>query len=156
MQITAVLSWINLVIASILVLSGLIMTQVYSQLLTILTSVVLAGAIILHSYAALQLRKSILHPEIPLSRNTPTGIRFMGLMAFFYAILNAVSGASIIQHSGEYVKQMKIPPGAEHLPLGEIVQVAGVLSLLFSLTIGLNVLLNLRALRWWYISQRPS
>jgi len=82
-KITLILSWFNLVIGSILILSAIFMGLASGNILNILTLVILPSAFVLHSYAALQLRKSILHPEIPLGKQTPVGIRFIGYAALF-------------------------------------------------------------------------
>ena len=86
--LTAVLSWFVLISGSILVLTGLLMATASPGLLGLLTGVFLTSSIVLHSYAAIQLRKSILHPTIPLGRQTPVGIRFMGFASLFFALFN--------------------------------------------------------------------
>ena len=66
LKISNVLSWINLIIGGILVLGGLLSMLMTPNASILLVSIVLTGSIVLHSYAALQLRKSIIHPEVPL------------------------------------------------------------------------------------------
>lgn len=66
LKVSTILSWINIVIGGLLVLMGLLGVLMAPNLI-MLISVVLTGSIILHSYAALQLRKSILNPAVPLS-----------------------------------------------------------------------------------------
>jgi hypothetical protein len=147
-----VLSWVILVLSGILVLFGLLATMASPNLQT-LTAVVLASSIILHSYAALQLRKSLINPQVPLSKNTTVGIRFMGLMAFFYAVMNAGYGLAILQHSKEFLNQIKFPAGFENFPLVLILRIGVGLSFLFCAAIIVNVVLNLRLLAWWHRSQ---
>lgn len=80
---TAILSWINLLVCALLVLFALIGLFASGAALAALFIIVLTGAVILHSYASLQLRRSILYPSIPLSKQTPSGIRIMGFIAYF-------------------------------------------------------------------------
>lgn len=120
----------------------------------LLVSVVLTGSIVLHSYAALQLRKSIVHPEIPLNRQTPTGIRFIGFMALFFAILNIGNAVVIIQNAAEVAKQVQLPFKPEGIDLVATIRGAGIFSLLFSIGIAVNVLLSIRLLRWYLAKEQ--
>ncbi|HTQ29191.1 MAG TPA: hypothetical protein VMI35_13730 [Puia sp.] len=148
-QISTVLSWFNLIMGSFLVLAGLFMALASQQMLSILTSLLLVSSIILHSYAALQLRKSILHPEIPLNRQTPTGIRFMGFIALFCSLLIAGNAFFILQHAGEVLQQMSLPPEAKSLNMPRLLKGTAVFTLIFALSILTNVVLNMRLLRWY-------
>ena len=68
-------------------MGGLIGTLMSAGALPMLLSVVLTGSIVLHSYATLQLRKSMLNPEMPLSSQTSGGLRIVGFVALFFAII---------------------------------------------------------------------
>jgi hypothetical protein len=70
LKTATILSWINLIIGGILVLGGLFSMLMAPNVMLMLISVVLTGSIVLHSYATLQLRKSIINPDIPLSSQT--------------------------------------------------------------------------------------
>ena len=154
LKISNVLSWINLIIGGILVLGGLLSMLMTPNASILLVSVVLTGSIVLHSYAALQLRKSIVHPEIPLNRQTPTGIRFIGFMALFFAILNIGNAVVIIQNAAEVAKQVQLPFKPERIDLVATIRGAGIFSLLFSIGIAVNVLLSIRLLRWYLAKEQ--
>lgn len=154
LKITNVLSWINLIIGGILVAGGLLSMLSTPNASVLLVSVVLTGSIVLHSYAALQLRKSIVHPDIPLNKQTPTGIRFIGFMALFFAILNIGNAVVIIQNAAEVIKQVELPFNPEGIDLVAAVRGAGIFSLLFSISIAINVLLNIRILRWYMTKEQ--
>ena len=85
LKISTILTWINMIIwglASLLMfLGGLVARNIGLIIISFLLSV-----IVLHSYAALQLRKSIRNPAIPLSNQTPIGIRFIGFIALFFGM----------------------------------------------------------------------
>ena len=115
--------------------------------LGLLTSVVLASAIILHSYAALQLRKSILNPEIPLSNQTPVGIRFIGYVALFFAFVNIINSVTILQHTQDFIRQVKLPANSPNVDVGKLLRGVSVFAILFSITIFMNVTLNFRLLK---------
>jgi hypothetical protein len=148
-QITTVLSWFNLGIGGILVLAGLMMALASGQILSVGTSVVLVSSIILHSYAALKLRKSIIHPDIPLNRQTPTGIRFMGFVALFCSLMIAGNAFYILQNTREFADQVKLPPEAKNLNITGLLRGTAVFTLIFAVSILSNVILNLRLLRWY-------
>jgi hypothetical protein len=156
LNISAVLSWFNGVIASLLVLFGLIMVVLVSADPTTLISLLLVSSVILHSYAALQLRKTLAKPEILLSRQTPTGIRFIGLAALLYAMINGSYSIMMIQHSSEFIKQFKNLPGAQNMSATSVFPIAVALSILFSATVATNVILNLRLLGKWYRGQQEK
>jgi hypothetical protein len=109
------------------------------------------SSIVLHSYAALQLRKSIVHPSRPLSSQTPTGIRFIGAVALFFGIGVFANSIALLQNSREYLKliQPGLPEGV-HFGLREL-RFTGVIALLGGFAIALNVMLNFRLLRWYYL-----
>lgn len=154
LKITNILSWINLVIGSILVAGGLLSMLATPNASILLVSVVLTGSIVLHSYAALQLRKSIVNPNIPLNKQTPTGIRFIGFMALFFAILNIGNAVVIIQNAREVLQQVELPFKPEGVNLVAAVRGAGIFSLIFSLSIAINVLMNIRILRWYMTKEQ--
>ncbi|MBW7889925.1 MAG: hypothetical protein H3C48_02650 [Chitinophagaceae bacterium] len=149
LKISNILSWINLVIGGILVAGGLLSMLATPNASIILVSVVLTGSIVLHSYAALQLRKSIINPDVPLNKQTPIGIRFIGFLALFFAIMNIGNAVVIIQHAKEVLEQVELPFKPEGMDLVAVIRGVGVFSLLFSLGIAFNVLLNLRLLKWY-------
>jgi hypothetical protein len=154
LKISNILSWINFIIGGILVLGGLLSMLMTPNASILLVSIVLTGSIVLHSYAALQLRKSIVHPEIPLNKQTPTGIRFIGFMALFFAVLNIGNAVVIIQNAAEVVTQVQLPFKPEGIDLVAAIRGAGIFSLLFSIGIAVNVLLSIRLLRWYMAKEQ--
>ena len=149
LKISNILSWINLIIGGILVAGGLLSVLSSPNASILLVSVVLTGSIVLHSYAALQLRKSIVHPQLPLHKQTPTCITFIAFMALFFAILNIGNAVVIIQNAAEVIKQVELPFKPEGIDLVAAIRGAGIFSLLFSIGIAVNVLLNIRLLKWY-------
>ncbi|MFT3749874.1 MAG: hypothetical protein QM768_16240 [Agriterribacter sp.] len=156
LKITNVLSWINIIIAGILVLGGLIGTLMSAGALTMLLSVVLTGSIVLHSYATLQLRKSILNPEIPLSNQTSGGLRMVGFIALFFAIMNIMSAVMIIQNAPEAAKQITLPFKPEGFDVVSAIKFTGIFSLLFSIGVAVNVMLSFRLLKWYASAKNNS
>ncbi|PVD53083.1 hypothetical protein DC498_06885 [Terrimonas sp.] len=154
LKITNVLSWINIIIAGILVLGGLIGTLMSAGALTMLLSVVLTGSIVLHSYATLQLRKSILNPEIPLSNQTSGGLRMVGFVALFFAIMNIMSAVMIIQNAPEAAKQITLPFKPEGFDIVAAIKFTGIFSLLFSIGVAANVMLSFQLLRGYMAGKK--
>ena len=152
LAITQILSWSNLVIGAILALFALL-TLLSLPALAVLLSVVLIGCIVLHSYAALQLRKSILNEAIPLNKQTPVGIRMMGYMSLFFAIMLFANAIFLLQNTRELVKQVKIPPQVKPSDFINIVHGTAIFILVFSLSVIINVSLNLRLLKWYTVSR---
>ncbi|HTN06496.1 hypothetical protein [Agriterribacter sp.] len=156
LKISNILSWINLIVGGILVAGGLLSMLSTPNASILLVSVVLTGSIVLHSYAALQLRKSIKYPNIPLNKQTPTGIKFIGFMALFFAILNIGNAVVIIQNAEEVIKQVELPFKPEGIDLVAAIRGAGIFSLLFSIGIAANVLLSIRLLKWYLASKQQE
>jgi hypothetical protein len=154
--LTAILSWFVLISGSILVLAGLLMATASPGLLGLLTGVFLTSSIVLHSYAAIQLRKSILHPTIPLGRQTPMGIRFMGFAALFFALFNFNNALYTIQHTDQIAKRIDLPVQYKdlHVNINHLLHAAAIFSFVLSICIILNVLINLWLLRIYQAKSR--
>ena len=106
--ISNVLSWVNLVIGSFMAICALF-TIVALPPIAVLISVVLIGCIVLHSYAAIQLRKSLSNAAVPLSKQTPVGIRMMGFVSLFFAFMLFTNSIYMLQNTKELMKQVQIP-----------------------------------------------
>ncbi len=134
------------------------MSLIRPDMLVVLTSVVLTSAIVLHSHATLQLRKSIIHPDRPLSRNIPGGIRFMGFIALFFAIWNFTNALVALQNAAEIASKLELPPQYKdmHLDLVAIVRVSGIFQLLMSICIMINVIISMRMLRWFIAASQDN
>jgi hypothetical protein len=155
LKIVNILSWINIIIAAILVFAGLLGTLMSAGALTMLLSVVLTGSIVLHSYATLQLKKSILNPEIPLSSQTSGGLKLVGWIALFFAIMNITSALMIMQNAAEAAKQITLPFEAKGFNIAAAIKFVAVFSLLFSISVAVNVMMSFQLLRG-YIAKKSS
>jgi hypothetical protein len=149
LKISTVLSWFNLIIGCIFTVFGLLLGLSTSNI-SILIACFLLSAIILHSYAALQLRKSINHPDTPLSAQTPTGIRFIGAIALFFGVAFFANSIALLRNIPE---ALKLFPPELHQP--KELQIASLrfgafFGLLCGLSIALNVMMNFRLLRWYH------
>jgi hypothetical protein len=149
LKISTVLSWFNLVIGCLFTAIGLLIGLSAGNT-PVLIACFLLSAIILHSYAALQLRKSINHPGTPLSAQTPTGIRFIGAIALFFGVAFFANSVSLLRNIPE---TLKLFPPELHQP--KELQIASLrfgagFGMLCGLSIALNVMLNFRLLRWYH------
>ncbi len=157
-KVATVLSWINMIIWGLLSLAVLLMVLA-SGTLAVAVILIFTSAIVLHSYAAFQLHKSIRNPAIPLSSQTSTGIRFIGFVAMFVGISILIWEINVLQNSHEYLKQVNETikemqtqysqmKGFQYT-LGQI-RLMGIIGLFIALCIVANVNLNFRLLRWYY------
>jgi len=158
LRISSVLSWINLIIWGLLCAFVLLGALVLGNL-AFLIALVFPSAVVLHSYAALQLHKSVRDPAVPLSSQTPTGIRFIGFVALFVGISNLFSGVTIIQNSREIIQQLQsqIPPEMKNFKFKEVhIHTLGIITLLVGLSVVVNANLNFRLLRQYYLSREKK
>jgi hypothetical protein len=155
-----ILAWINLIFWGIPIVSFLF-GALTSFNMTLVVPVVLLAAIPLHSYAALQLQKSLRHPEIKLSQQTPVGIRFVGLIALFIGILIVFLGTAVLGVAKEILPKLKeqmaeLKQGdMSSMTVGDLRQFA-VLYVFLGLAIVANVLLHMRLLRWYYLVKKSD
>ncbi|HZE85158.1 MAG TPA: hypothetical protein VE035_12680 [Puia sp.] len=110
------------------------------------------GATALHSFAALKLHKSISNPAIPLSNQTPAGIRFVGAIALFLGIIYIGCGIVVLQNSQEVIRlmQAQYPAEIKMADLSSRIRMGGIFLLISGLCIVVNVILNFRLLRWYF------
>lgn len=155
LKVSTVLSWFNLIVWGLFAGLGLLLAF-FGGNLAFLTVTVITGFIVLHSYASLQLHKSIRNPSIPLSSQTPVGIRFIGFVALFLGVLYIGDGVGLLQSTGDMVKLMEpqLPPQAKNLNLDKILKEIGVFSLVAGACIAVNVFLSFRLLRWYLFLQK--
>jgi hypothetical protein len=156
LNLSSILSWINLIAGFLFVFGGLMVTMVSPGIPAILLSIILPGAVILHSFATFQLRKSILDPALPLNHQAPVGIRLMGFMALFFSIMSFSNGLIILQQAPEAAKQIKLPPEAKGMNVVPFLRGVAVFILLISLGIALNLVLNFKLLKWYLIYSRKE
>jgi len=150
-QVSAILSWFNLIVSGLFMTLALLAGSFMMGFGNVLIVVVLMGSITLHSYAAIQLRKSLLHPSIPLGRQTGTGIRFMGYIALFLAFMYGSSAYYMLQHSKEFIDQVQLPAELRNVDLSGTFKKSGIFMMIFSISVVVNVILNFRLYRWYQI-----
>ncbi len=160
LKAATVLTWFNLLLwGSLIVL--LLLFALAMGAMPVVVILVLLSAVPLNCYAALQLQKSIRHPAIKLSTQTPTGIRFVGFIALFFALSFVTNGIAIMSKAKESVEifkqQMIQVKGADlsFMTTGYF-QCVGALALFLGLCIGVNVVLNFRLLRWYYLVRQSD
>ncbi|HEY4064754.1 MAG TPA: hypothetical protein VGM30_22780 [Puia sp.] len=157
LRISSVLTWFNLIVwgffCAMGLLGGLASGNMYLLVMTFLT-----GVTVLHSYACLKLHRSIRHSNIPLSDQTPVGIRFIGFIALFFGVMYIVVASGILQDTPEMVKLMtpQLPPQYKDVNLTAWVRGAGIFYLIAGLCISVNVFLNFRLLRWYYLVKQSG
>lgn len=154
-QFFTVLSWINFIGGLFLVLMGLLTALMAANGMAVLISVVLTGSIALHSYAALQLRKSLAYPQIPLDSRVPQGIYIVGFIALFFAVTNLASSFALLRHNPEIIKALtaNLPEQYRNMNIIPMVRIIGIVILLFSLSVMINVILSFNLLRWYRLRQ---
>ncbi|HEX9511386.1 MAG TPA: hypothetical protein VF939_12945 [Puia sp.] len=150
LKVSTILSWFNLIVWGLFAGLGLL-GGLFGGNLVFLTITVITGFIVLHSYAALQLHKSIRNPSVPLSSQTPVGIRFIGFVALFLGVLYIGDGVGLLQNTRDVVKMMEpqLPPQAKDLDLNKLFKATGAFSLVAGACIAVNVFLSFRLLRWY-------
>jgi len=160
LKTASVLTWFNIIFWG-LIDSLLLLSSLSSFNMLILAGAVLFSAIPLNCYAALKLHTSIRRPNVPLSHQTPVGIRFVGFIALFFGISWVADGVGLLKNAKEFLGVIKdqlsqTPQIAKEFPqvnnIGEgDVHNAGVVALILGLCVVVNVVLNLRLLRWYYL-----
>ena len=149
LKISTILTWINIIIWGLVILSTTVIGILFHSM-ALLVIAFLFSVIVLHAYAVLQLHKSIRNPAIPLSSQTPIGIRFIGFIALFFGFSYLADGFAALQNPADllHMMQAQLPQlkGANTAS----VRAGGVLALFLGFCISLNVFLNFRLLRWYY------
>lgn len=165
LKIATVLTWINIIFWGMIV-GFLLLSSLQQGNFTILAGVALLSAVPLNCYAALRLQASIRHPQLPLSHQTPAGIRFVGFMALFFGISMLFTGAAIIHDPGtaatawseqmdQYPEALQQYPQIKHIP-EYFYTVLGGSMVVLGLLIVVNVIMNLRLLRWYYLRRKSD
>ena len=153
LRIASVLSWINLLFWGLNLAYGLLGSLTSFNPL-ILVMLVLVASIPLNSYAALQLHKSIRRPEIKLSHNTPAGIRFVGLVALLIGFLFLLCGMVLAKNAPTILATIKEQGFMKEMYADVSVDTlrrSGTFALIAGLITVVNVILNMRLLRWYYL-----
>lgn len=158
-KVATILTWFNLIVwggmLGLMLLAGLVMMN-----MPMIIAVFLFSAIPLHSYAALMLQKSIRHPQNKLSHQTPVGVRFIGLVALFFAISVIARTGMVITNPKAMLKTMEAgiaeTKGLSESEMATMLQVFAGFFILMGAAVILNVILNLRLLRWYYLVKRSD
>src|SRR5262249_51515427 len=122
---------------------------------------ILFGAIPLNCYAALQLHKSIRQPAVKLSHQTPAGIRFVGFVAMFFGILTVSDAVTALVHPAqltESFQQIYSNSNVKDTPAisPAMARNVSIVLLLLGLSVVVNVQLNFRLLRWYYLVHKSD
>ena len=158
-KVATILTWFNLIVwggmLGLMLLLGLAM--LYTPMII---AVFLFSAIPLHSYASLKLQKSIRHPQVKLSHQTPVGVRFIGFVALFFGICTIANAYVIITDPKTMLKSMESgiaeTKGLSESEMATVMQIASGFFILMGTTVILNVILNMRLLRWYYLVKRSD
>lgn len=161
LKIASVLSWINLVLWGFFT-AVILLASVVAHNFALILGAFLLSVVVLHSYACLQLHKSVRNPAIPLGNQTPVGVRFLGFVALFFGVGDLTQGIALMQNAKEVLDAlksqteslMKFPAGSISIGL---IRTIGAASFLVGLSVAVNVFLNLRLLRWFtFMRDRQS
>jgi hypothetical protein len=159
LMIARILTWFNLIFWGGF-LGLLFLAAMAIQFYPALVGVFLFCAIPLHSYASLQLQKSIRFPNVKLSNNTPVGVRFVGLVALFFGIYTLVDSFVILKDPLALLDLLKKGmPDVKKYTDAELLggmHLFGVAGLVLGLAVVVNVVLNTRLLRWYYLVKQSD
>ena len=150
LKVSTILSWFNMIVwgisAGLTLLGGVLGGNILLLIVGVLT-----GVIVLHSYASLQLHKSIRNPAIPLSSQTPVGIRFIGFIALFFGISFFTEGLAMLQNTRELARLMEpqMPPQLKDMDFAKFIRTTGIFGVVTGLCVSVNVFLGFRLLRWY-------
>ncbi len=161
LKIASVLTWFNIIFWG---LTGafLLLGSLGSMNLPVLAATVLMSAIPLNCYAALKLHASIRRAGLPLSHQTPVGIRFVGFIALFFGIICVGDGFVLISNTKEVLdtfrEQLAQYPQVTQFKSLTIADFrsGGVFVLFLGLSVVVNVVLNLRLLHWYYLVRKSD
>lgn len=163
LKVATILSWFNLIFWGLI--NGLLLLGALSTMnMPGLLIAVLMSAIPLNCYAALKLHRSIRNPLIPLNQQTPMGVRFVGFIALFFGVNSIGDGFALIKNPREFLDFLKdfytkqAPeiaqmPAFKSIGLADM-RTAGVICLILGLCMAVNVVLNLRLLRWYLLLRK--
>lgn len=154
LKIASILTWFNLVLWGFMTLMILLAATALG--VAALIGAVLLCAVPLNCYAALQLHKSIRRPAIKLSHQTPVGIRFIGFVALFFGLSTVMGELGYLRNPGTALEAMKqMFSGMKGFDTSILtvttVRLTSAIGLLLGLAVVVNVILNFRLLRWYYL-----
>ncbi len=160
LRLATALTWFNLLLWGFLIVL-LALAALAVRAIPLFIPLVLFSSIPLNCYAALQLQKSIRQPVIRLSSQTPTGIRFVGFVALFFAISFVVNGFTLLSNAPAFIKIFK--EQMTQVKESDLIfittanaQRLAVIIIFLGLCVGANVILNFRLLRWYYLVRQSD
>lgn len=160
LRVATILTWFNLLVWGLLIVL-LALAALAVHAIPLFIPLVLFSSIPLNCYAALQLQKSIRHPAIRLNNHTPTGIRFVGFVALFFSISFVVNGVTLLGNAQTFVRLFKEQmtqvkeTDLFFITTANAQRLAAVIVFL-GICIGVNVILNFRLLRWYYLVKQSD
>ncbi|MBS1603251.1 MAG: hypothetical protein JST42_11325 [Bacteroidetes bacterium] len=157
LKIAAILSWFNLIFWGVNLISALPTIAKMDSVMVI--SLVLMASIPLNAYAGLQLHKSIRHPAAKLNSQTPTGIRFVGLVAEFIGFLLLLVGLAIVlnpERTLTAIKDAQNPVFKDRLDTIQAIKFIGGFFIFLGVAVCVNAVLNFRLLRWYYLVRQSD
>jgi hypothetical protein len=158
LRFASAFSWFNLFFWGIPLLMDLL--RALGQFnVPMLVFLVLFVSIPLNSYAALQLHRSIRNPNVKLSHHTPAGIRFVGLIALFFGALFVLAGGIILKAApqlAQFIRENKYEQEMlGSLTVDQLRLLGGFFGVLGLIAV-VNVILNFRLLRWYYLVKQSD
>lgn len=155
-KVSAILSWFNLIVWGLFI-AILVLSALSFHSMAFVVFAFFLSAILLHNYAALQLHKSIRNPATKLSSQTPTGIRFVGFIALFLGVCYLANGVALLQDPRGSLKlmQSQAPEFFKTVSTASI-RTGGIMAVVLGLFIAVNVFLNFRLLRWYYLVKQSD
>jgi hypothetical protein len=158
-KVARIITWFNLVVWGGM-LAMMLLYGLAAAFIPMIIAVFLFSSIPLHSYAALKLQKSIRHPQIKLSHQTPVGVRFIGFVALFFGICTVANTFVIISDPRTALKPMEASivetKGLSESEMAAVLRVAASFVMLMGTAVIVNVILNMRLLRWYYLVKRSD
>jgi hypothetical protein len=159
LQVARILTWVNLIVWGGM-LAFMLLFGLAARVAPMIIAVFLFSAIPLHSYASLKLQKSIRHPQLKLSNQTPVGVRFIGYVALFFGLATMANAYFILQDPKTTLETMKASmadtKGITSAELMAVLKTVAVFIMLMGLSVVVNVILNMRLLRWYYLVKQSD
>jgi hypothetical protein len=159
LQVARILTWLNLIVWGGM-LAFMLLFGLAARVAPMVIAVFLFSAIPLHSYASLKLQKSIRHAQLKLSNQTPVGVRFIGFVALFFGLATMANAYFILQDPKTTLESMKASmadtKGITSAELMAVLKAVAVFIMLMGLSVVVNVILNMRLLRWYYLVKQSD
>ncbi len=159
LQAAKILTWLNLIVWGGM-LAFMLLFGLAARVAPMIIAVFLFSAIPLHSYASLKLQKSIRHTQIKLNNQTPVGVRFIGFVALFFGLATVANAYFILADPKTTLDSMKASmadtKGITPDELMAVLKVVAVFIMLMGLSVVINVILNMRLLRWYYLVKQSD